>query len=236
MKKRRGFTLIELLVVIAIIAILAAILFPVFARAREKARQSSCLSNQKQIMLAILAYVQDYDERFPPYRWTQEPPSSVWYDRDNGAVSNRHFWAQSIEPYLKNLQIMFCPSAQWDIGTMSGGKRYLNYAYNGKLHCTKLALWKDVASKIAIGDVGYTDTSKTPKGYLENWFIWTSNDSGNTWSQYFWWAKLHNGGGNYAFVDGHAKWLSETDRALGPVIGTSDAKLIGDQTGSWFPD
>lgn len=66
--KRTGFTLIELLVVIAIIAILAAILFPVFARAREKARQSSCLSNQKQIGLAILMYNQDYDERVIQWR------------------------------------------------------------------------------------------------------------------------------------------------------------------------
>jgi len=62
--KRRGFTLIELLVVIAIIAILAAILFPVFARAREKARQASCESNEKQLMLSVLMYVQDFDERF----------------------------------------------------------------------------------------------------------------------------------------------------------------------------
>jgi prepilin-type N-terminal cleavage/methylation domain-containing protein len=64
---RKGFTLIELLVVIAIIAILAAILFPVFAKAREKARQTSCLSNEKEIALAILMYTQDYDEKFPIY-------------------------------------------------------------------------------------------------------------------------------------------------------------------------
>jgi len=65
--KRHGFTLIELLVVIAIIAILAAILFPVFAKAREKARQSSCLSNLKQLGLACLSYAQDYDERWATY-------------------------------------------------------------------------------------------------------------------------------------------------------------------------
>src|SRR5690349_3905542 len=70
---RRGFTLIELLVVIAIIAILAAILFPVFAQAREKARQSSCLSNMKQIGSALLMYVQDYDEVWPPSYYYRDP-------------------------------------------------------------------------------------------------------------------------------------------------------------------
>src|SRR5690554_1952004 len=195
MRHRRGFTLIELLVVIAIIAILAAILFPVFARAREKARQTSCLSNVKQINLGILMYAQDWDEVLPPYRWNQEPPSSVWIDRDNSAATNRHFWAQCVEPYLKNLDIMFCPSSAWETSTMSGGKRYLTYAYNGKLHRMKLALWKNVANKITIGDVGFRDDSRTPRGYVENWFIWTSHDSASTWSQYFWWANLHNGGG-----------------------------------------
>ena len=235
MTRRRGFTLIELLVVIAIIAILAAILFPVFARAREKARQSSCLSNQKQIMLAILSYVQDYDETFPPYRWNQDPPQSVWIDRDNSSAMNRHFWAQCIEPYLMNLEIMFCPSAAWDIGTMSGGKRYLNYAYNGHLHRSRLALWKNVSNKIAIGDVGFRDDSRDPRGYVENWFIRTS-PTDNQWRQYFWWARLHNGGGNYGFVDGHVKWLSESDPALGPIVPTSGPYLDGDQTGSWFAD
>ena len=82
---RRGFTLIELLVVIAIIAILAAILFPVFARAREKARQASCLSNCKQMGLAAMMYIQDYDEVFYPRctgtwgGWTTDPNSVPWY-------------------------------------------------------------------------------------------------------------------------------------------------------------
>ena len=93
--RRTGFTLIELLVVIAIIAILAAILFPVFARAREKARQSSCLSNTKQIGLAILQYVQDYDEKFFAYRM------------DSGGV---YYWDIVTAPYMKNTQILRCPS------------------------------------------------------------------------------------------------------------------------------
>ncbi|MFO8079163.1 MAG: prepilin-type N-terminal cleavage/methylation domain-containing protein [Armatimonadota bacterium] len=78
MKQRAGFTLIELLVVIAIIAILAAILFPVFARAREKARQSSCLSNVKQLNLGVMMYVQDYDETFPQGYVNSRPSVERW--------------------------------------------------------------------------------------------------------------------------------------------------------------
>src|SRR5262249_17005376 len=103
----RGFTLIELLVVIAIIAILAAILFPVFAKAGEKARQSSCLSNVKQLNLGMQMYAQDYDERFPVWAW--------WASYSpGGAVPARinHFeslWVNAIYPYVKNNQIYECP-------------------------------------------------------------------------------------------------------------------------------
>ena len=97
--KRRGFTLIELLVVIAIIAILAAILFPVFARAREKARQASCLSNVKQVVLGGLMYAQDYDETWPSGRVCN------WA---SGGPYGTHVMA--IMPYVKNLQMFVCPS------------------------------------------------------------------------------------------------------------------------------
>ncbi|RYG63499.1 DUF1559 domain-containing protein, partial [bacterium] len=96
----RAFTLIELLVVIAIIAILAAILFPVFGRARENARRSSCQSNLKQIGLGIMQYTQDYDEKFPMYRvtfWAAQPGQTFG-------------WADGIQPYLKSEQIFQCPS------------------------------------------------------------------------------------------------------------------------------
>src|ERR1700709_633172 len=94
LSRRRGFTLIELLVVIAIIAILAAILFPVFAQAREKARAITCVSNQKQIGTAIMMYLQDYDETFPMDQFDLIP-------NDVNDVSYRT-WQSVIYPYLKN--------------------------------------------------------------------------------------------------------------------------------------
>jgi len=100
--KRQGFTLIELLVVIAIIAILAAILFPVFAKAREKARQASCSSNLKQLGTAVLGYVQDYDETYPLV-W--QPNNSN--DINAGALK---YWPEAIKAYTKNAQIYRCPS------------------------------------------------------------------------------------------------------------------------------
>lgn len=109
MMKRRGFTLIELLVVIAIIAILAAILFPVFAQAREKARQTFCLNNTKQITLGALQYIQDYEESFPfsIYMTTGQAPATFC------AFTVYH----AIFPYLKNADLAGCPSDRqaWDV-------------------------------------------------------------------------------------------------------------------------
>ncbi|MHB8994820.1 MAG: prepilin-type N-terminal cleavage/methylation domain-containing protein [Armatimonadota bacterium] len=104
MQHRRGFTLIELLVVIAIIAILAAILFPVFARAREKARQSSCLSNIKQIGLATMMYCQDYDETFP-LDWGRAQTA----DTCHTWCAMTQFTLDSLNSYVKNSQIWVCP-------------------------------------------------------------------------------------------------------------------------------
>jgi prepilin-type N-terminal cleavage/methylation domain-containing protein/prepilin-type processing-associated H-X9-DG protein len=105
--RKKGFTLIELLVVIAIISILAAILFPVFARARENARRTSCISNLKQMGLALMQYAQDNDEGFPNTHITGSAPypdgtiwnSGIWY------------WGQILYPYHKSRQVFFCPSS-----------------------------------------------------------------------------------------------------------------------------
>src|SRR5438046_5461859 len=94
--RKRGFTLIELLVVIAIIAILAAILFPVFAQAREKARQTACLSNHRQVGTAAMMYAQDWDEKWVPY--------SV------GDGANQHLWPALLQPYIKNTRVFIEPS------------------------------------------------------------------------------------------------------------------------------
>jgi prepilin-type N-terminal cleavage/methylation domain-containing protein len=111
-----GFTLIELLVVIAIIAILAAILFPVFAQAREKARAVSCLSNTKQMGLGLTMYVQDYDESFPYWSWWYSSDAGNCGSRDTSALNAgcnhwESMWFNAIYPYVKNNQVFSCPSA-----------------------------------------------------------------------------------------------------------------------------
>lgn len=125
MSRRVGFTLIELLVVIAIIAILAAILFPVFAKAREKARQASCQSNLKQIGLTWLMYGSDYDERCP----YQSLPNSA---ANNAIETNWSGWiGNGLIPYAKNQQIYQCPSRQnGGFRDPHNGLSRVSYCYN----------------------------------------------------------------------------------------------------------
>src|SRR5687767_12703837 len=145
---KRGFTLIELLVVIAIIAILAAILFPVFAQAREKARQASCLSNMKQIGTATMMYVQDYDETFPGHDWPNAGAGGM-HTLPDGRIFQSHVgWAVVFYPYIKNLNVYVCPSdpaaattalsANWRTANpfvSSWGKPFpMSYGENGDIY------------------------------------------------------------------------------------------------------
>lgn len=176
--RRSGFTLIELLVVIAIIAILAAILFPVFAKAREKARQSSCLSNFKQIGLAIMSYAQDYDEMMPRQYYDAAAPFPYeWCN--TGDYTN---YQDVITPYIKNSQIFKCPSSQLSAEAAT--------AYNNWLVGRSLGGIEYPAATLVILDSSWewmqTDmTAEQPVGRVFS---------------------RHNDGFNVAYADGHAKW------------------------------
>jgi prepilin-type N-terminal cleavage/methylation domain-containing protein/prepilin-type processing-associated H-X9-DG protein len=115
-RTQSGFTLIELLVVIAIIAILAAILFPVFAQAREKARSTSCVSNLKQLALGMNMYANDYDETFPQWKWDQNQVAGT-VNKNNGTT----IWWNAIYPYVKNVQVYTCPSAYYKTPNKTDG-------------------------------------------------------------------------------------------------------------------
>ncbi|MHB8996358.1 MAG: prepilin-type N-terminal cleavage/methylation domain-containing protein [Armatimonadota bacterium] len=206
---RKGFTLIELLVVIAIIAILAAILFPVFAKAREKARQSSCLSNIKQIGLGHLTYAQDYDERFAPY-WRQQlaaagEPGSV-YSTSNGTITGKYTsWMDFINPYIKNSQIFKCPSYKPN-GTDAPSYGYNEYmSYNGAGGATNgsISLGTIMRPAETIINLDYCSIygSYANLADLQNVNIKPS-------------VIVHNDGANVSYCDGHAKWLNGMDQAF----------------------
>ncbi len=158
MPRRRissAFTLIELLVVIAIISLLAAILFPVFARARESARRSSCLSNLKQIGLSMAMYIQDNDERFTP-AWTSGHSFTL---PDGGTSNDAMRWYMKLFPYMKNTQVVNCPSStiDWRGSYSWGGLAYgLNFL-KPSWSCCGIPAGADVGVDIAWpGDAGAT--------------------------------------------------------------------------------
>ena len=186
--RRAAFTLIEILVVIAIIAVLAAILFPVFARARENARRSSCQSNMKQSSLAVIQYTQDYDEHFP---------LGLWVD----SMGNHRTAFDSIQPYAKNTQIGICPSDDGapDVTLYLPGSMPVSYTANDKLATApdfggpippSLSEVKQSARLPLIWDAINVTPPPPP-------FVLPSVVA----------KRRHLEGANCAFVDGHVKWI-----------------------------
>jgi len=206
---RRGFTLIELLVVIAIIAILAAILFPVFARAREKARQTSCLSNLKELQLGALMYAQDYDE----VQLRVNIGGGLTYTLPNGNPHTGYMlWHTSLFPYVKNIQIYNCPSGDRDFtGQYTGGG---DYGVNTRNAGRSLGSMSFPAQNMFFAEADGGDAYNL------------DGDSGGTNSEM---VGRHNEGLNNTFIDGHAKWMT---RANIPPYSSSSRYWQGTYTGS----
>ena len=224
MQRKHGFTLIELLVVIAIIAILAAILFPVFAKAREKARATSCLNNLKQIDLAIMQYAQDYDECMPYIdsqtgndieAWTNIEFDNPWHNTGTGD------WVVMIQPYIKSRQVFQCPSAPrvgWN-GNWTRGQNAPSNSCNCSyvLNQSQVGAGRPIAgiiapaSKVILFDHGATNQvaqtvgAYRSSGFPRHWDDWNITGSGNSFNMD---TEPHNNGRNCGFVDGHCKWLN----------------------------
>ena len=207
-RHNKGFTLIELLVVIAIIAILAAILFPVFAQAREKARAISCLSNGKQLGLSMMMYIQDFDETFPGYV----------QDTFIGMGNDTPIWAGMVQPYVKNQQIFICPSgSNTKFGGIWGERGWLSIGLNnhyggwisgGTPMRVKQAAMEKPAQNVIFADSSPGDRLQGYRGYLSD--AWNPrvgacgapivvNGKADTLSD------RHQKGANVTLADGHSK-------------------------------
>ncbi|MCW3094902.1 MAG: prepilin-type N-terminal cleavage/methylation domain [Chthonomonadaceae bacterium] len=221
---RSAFTLIELLVVIAIIAILAAILFPVFAQAREKARQISCLSNCRQMGTALTMYLQDYDETYPMI-WTGGPPARDWtvdlipYIKmgDTSLAKQVNAALSSTRPDLFTAFLPFyqCPSkaASRDSRGFRRGYGYNNWLAQGPTSVKKMASVTAPAECVAFAEIyGEVDRS-VPFG--------TPGDTR------FWPEARHSQGLNITFSEGHAKWQKDSNSKVnwpkGVIYNGSDA-------------
>ena len=189
--KRRGFTLIELLVVIAIIAILAAILFPVFQKIRENARRASCSSNEKQLALGVTMYLQDSDETLPP---TQQRDGTLWPDLVN--------------PYVKNAGIRVCPDDAGGAVNSYGlnEETFVDFTNVPLPAALTLAAFQASSNTVMLGEVGTADDLTTPR--LNAYKMTVPNPVGVINDQYDARpAARHNGLTNVAFMDGHVKTM-----------------------------
>jgi prepilin-type N-terminal cleavage/methylation domain-containing protein/prepilin-type processing-associated H-X9-DG protein len=224
LRKRNAFTLIELLVVIAIIAILAAILFPVFAQAREKARSATCLSNFKQLGTGVMMYVQDWDDTYPNNRLFTFPGGS---EGNKLLVS----WKTATHPYVKNIDVYRCPSNRHnkEPDETKGDDAFglpvfpISYAYNGS------ALWSAAVTKTVIPLASVPEPARylmliESNAAYSDYGIWGFANAGENGTSFF----VHKNKQMQAlFFDGHAK----TTR-FSQTLGTSN----DDQQWTWLPD
>lgn len=189
--KLSGFTLIELLVVIAIIAILASILFPVFSRARSKARATQCLSNLKQLGLAAQMYTQDWDGVTPPAYYAAGPTPAL-----------RFRWQQIIQPYAKNTEIYRCLEGPDSVDPFTG--LYMSYGMNST-NDGYACFWYGVAESMIQAPAATIFMADSSDGAYYVWWATAPPYERRV-------AKRHNEGANFLFCDGHAKWRRETKR------------------------
>jgi len=241
-----AFTLIELLVVIAIIAILAAILFPVFARARENARRASCQSNLKQISLGILQYTQDYDERYPgimSYNITGDAgilQTQAGWPGKTFSINNGHAggydisWMDMIYPYVKSTQVFVCPS-QPPSGATAAVTAAASYGYSGSISGfdnghygqpttayggNTLAAIQRPAQIVMLYDSQWIYNSiNTPYYFVAN------AQTPASYPQ----MSPHMDGMNIAFADGHVKWMKTSQ-----VVGSYTVYVAAGGTNSMY--
>jgi prepilin-type N-terminal cleavage/methylation domain-containing protein/prepilin-type processing-associated H-X9-DG protein len=258
MKRQKcGFTLIELLVVIAIIAILAAILFPVFARARENARRTSCASNLRQVGLAAMQYVQDYDGVFPINGYlTGLTPAEANATQPGGNWSNGYiFWPQMLFPYHKSIPMFFCPSSPLPRSATSMNARDGHYGAN-RFVMGDVATTPRVQSSIvsasgtymlmdSAGDSSYilrpVDIVPTATGKIfvpgtkelatATRALFSSNTTVQAAYEKDYLSGRHFKGVNVVFADGHVKWLKSS-------VVSDEAKKFNNSThppSAWDP-
>jgi len=230
-QRKTAFTLIELLVVIAIISILAAILFPVFARARENARRASCMSNLKQLGLGMMMYTQDYDEHYPFSAWIVgdywKASDKVGVEQTDSNMPGSHFqagltgcgddahcvtWMDIIYPYVKSWQVFVCPSVQY-------GSQYPSYGYSGAINGRSLLKFNaglsptDPNSGVPLSLSGVQRPSEiftiVDYNYSASFYA-NPYDIGNAARSSTSYLRVipHLGGANVAYADGHVKWVN----------------------------
>ena len=239
---KRAFTLIELLVVIAIIAILAAILFPVFARARESARRASCLSNLKQVGLGVMMYTQDYDEKYPRAIQKNERVLEIDGIKDASFSGDRAwYWMKIIYPYIKSVQVFRCPSSSSEDVTQGnyGANRTVMGYYSDATQ--SLASVDSPASTYMIMDSGAymiqaSRAASSPNSYWyfpgTSQFVGDSaSDLGMTgWRIHDFEVGRHFDGANMSFADGHAKWLKSQ------TVFNEAQKYLDGEKSAWSPN